>query len=109
MARGVHSDDMNDRATLPEDRERTLRTITDGFFEREVYLSREETAAFLRDLADQLERDSSVTVAGSDWEIPFEYREPIEVEVEFTKQRERELEIEIEFSEAADGEGLSVR
>ncbi|MDJ1434150.1 amphi-Trp domain-containing protein [Halostagnicola sp. A-GB9-2] len=100
---------MSDRVTLPEDRDRELRTITDGFFEREVYLSRNETAAFLRDLADQLEADTSITVAGSDWEIPFEYRDPIEVEIEFTKQRERELEIELEFSEDSGGKGLSIR
>ncbi|GAB7017189.1 amphi-Trp domain-containing protein [Halostagnicola bangensis] len=100
---------MSDRVTLPEDRDRELRTITDGFFEREVYLSRTETAAFLRDLADQLEADTSITVAGSDWEIPFEYRDPIEVEIEFTKQRERELEIELEFSEDSGGKGLSIR
>ncbi len=100
---------MADRVRIPEDQDRGLRTITDGFFEREVYLSRTETAAFLRDLADQLEADTSITVAGSDWEIPFEYRDPIEVEIEFTKQRERELEIELEFSEESGGEGLSIR
>ncbi|WP_436347325.1 amphi-Trp domain-containing protein [Natronorubrum sp. FCH18a] len=100
---------MSDRVTLPEDRDRKLRTITDGFFEREVYLSRTETATFLRELADQLEAETAVTVAGSSWEIPFEYREPIEVEIEFTSQRERELEIELEFAEASDGSDLSVR
>ena len=100
---------MSDRVTLPEDRDRELRTITDGFFEREVYLSRQETAAFLRELADQLESEPTVTVAGSTWEIPFEYRDPIEVEIEFTSQRERELEIELEFTERGEGSDLSVR
>ncbi|WP_246998786.1 amphi-Trp domain-containing protein [Halosolutus gelatinilyticus] len=100
---------MSDRVTLPEDRDRDRRTITDGFFEREVYLSRQETAAFLRDLADQIEADTSVTIAGDEWEIPFEYRDPIEVEIEFTSQRERELEVEVEFTESRDGSGLSVR
>ncbi len=102
-------DTMSDRVTLPEDRDHELRTITDGFFEREVYLSREETAAFLRDLADQLEAETTVTVAGSTWEIPFEYRTPIEVEIEFTGQRDRELEIELEFSEQRGGSDLAVR
>ena len=100
---------MSDRVNIPEDRNRERRTVTDGFFEREVYLSRTETAAFLRDLADQIESDTTVTITGSDWEIPFEYRDPIEVEVEFTKQRERELELELEFSEASGGSDLSVR
>lgn len=99
---------MGDRVTLPDDRTDKRRTITDGFFEREVYLSRQETAAFLRELADQLEADSSLTIATSEWEIPFEYRDPIEVEIEFTKQRDRELEIELEFTEDG-GDGLSVR
>ncbi|RKD94828.1 amphi-Trp domain-containing protein [Halopiger aswanensis] len=100
---------MSDRVNIPEDRDRDRRTITDGFFEREVYLSRTETAAFLRDLADQLESDTRVTITGDDWEIPFEYRDPIEVEIEFTAQRERELELELEFSEASGGSDLSVR
>ncbi|ELZ03869.1 amphi-Trp domain-containing protein [Natrialba asiatica] len=100
---------MSDRVNVPDDTDHDSRTITDGFFEREIHLSRQETATFLRDLADQLEAETTVTVAGSDWEIPFDYREPIEVEIEFTKQRERELEIELEFSEAEDGSGLSVR
>lgn len=86
------------------------KTITSGFFEREVHLSREETAAFLRHLADGIEDDTRITVSGEDWEIPFAYREPIEVEVEFSKQREGELEIEVEFTEAQDAgtSGLDV-
>lgn len=100
---------MGDRVDIPDGRTDERRTITDGFFEREVYLSRTETAAFLRDLADQLEEGTSFTITAQEWEIPFEYRDPIEVEVEFTDQRERELEIELEFAEASDGSDLSVR
>lgn len=100
---------MSDRVTLPEDRDDDRRTITDGFFEREVYLSRRETAAFLRELADQIEADTSLTISASDWEIPFEYREPIEVEIEFAKRHEGELEVELEFSESAENRNISVR
>ncbi|WP_049921546.1 amphi-Trp domain-containing protein [Halopiger djelfimassiliensis] len=100
---------MTDRVNVPEDRTRERRTITDGVFEREVYLSREETAAFLRTLADRIEADTTITIAGSEWEIPFEYREPIEVEIEFTKRRDRELEIELEFEEPDGQSDLSVR
>lgn len=74
-----------------------------------MYLSRSETAAFLRNLANQLESDTSFTISVAEWEIPFEYREPIEVEIEFSNQRDRELEIELEFSEPRDGSDLSVR
>ncbi len=87
-------------------RERTV--ITDGFFEREVFRSGPETARFLRALADAVEEGPRVTVSGTDWEIPFEYAEPIEVEIEFTSRRERELEIEIVFTEPDTGGGLSV-
>lgn len=100
---------MGDRVNIPDDRDRDLRTITDGFFEHEVYLSRAETAAFLHDLAEQIEDDAAFTITASEWEIPFEFREPVEVEVEFTHQRERELEIELEFTEPSDGGELSVR
>jgi amphi-Trp domain-containing protein len=91
---------------FPEDRSRERTTITDGFFEREVYLSGEETATFLRELADAVEDDTRLTISSDEWEIPFEYREPIEVEVEFTRGREHELEIEVEFTAPREGDGL---
>lgn len=101
---------MGNDIEFPDRSDRRRRTITSGFFEREIRLSGDETAAFLRNLADAIESDTKLTVSGSDWEIPFEYRDPIEVEVEFSKQREGELEIEVEFTEAAGGDdgGLSV-
>lgn len=90
---------MDDSATLPSDDEPDRRIVTDGFFEREVYLSREETATFLRDLADQIEADTTITLSSEEWEIPFEYDGPIELEVEFSSDRDAELEVEIEFTE----------
>ncbi|MFC6718058.1 amphi-Trp domain-containing protein [Natrialbaceae archaeon GCM10025810] len=96
-------------ANLPDDDSSDRTTVTDGFFEREAHLSRTEAAKFLREIAEALEDDTSLTVSGGSWEIPFEYREPIEVEVELSGRRTPELEIEFEF-EAAEGEGgLSVR
>lgn len=100
---------MGDRVNVPDDRTSDRRTITSGFFEQEVNLSSEETATFLRDLADQLEEGSSFTVSASEWEIPFDYGDPIEVEIEFAAQRERELEIELEFTAPTGGDDLSVR
>jgi amphi-Trp domain-containing protein len=94
---------MGEDIDFPDKGTEHRKTVTSGFFEREVHLSREETAAFLRHLADGIEADTRITVSGEDWEIPFSYREPIEVEVEFSKQREGELEIEVEFTEARDG------
>ncbi|QLG47974.1 amphi-Trp domain-containing protein [Natrinema halophilum] len=100
---------MDDRVDLPDDRTSDRRTITSGFFEQEVYLSSEETATFLHDLADQLEAGSSFTVSTSEWELPFDYSDPVEVEIEFSEQRERELEIELEFTEPDGGDDLTVR
>jgi amphi-Trp domain-containing protein len=73
------------------------RTVTDGYFEREVRLSRESTAAFLRDLADQIESEPRLTISTDEWKIPFEFDEPIEVEVEFVGETHRQLELELEF------------
>lgn len=96
-------------ANLPSDNGDEPTVITDGYFEREVHLSRASTATFLRELADQIDAGSELTVSSDDWRIPFEFREPIEVEVEFTSHREKELEIEIEFSEPQGRDELTVR
>ena len=100
---------MGNDVNLPTDRTTERKVITDGFFEREVYLSREETATFLRDLADSIEDDTTLTISSTEWELPFEYREPIEVEIEFTNHRERELEVELEFTEPKGGSDLHVK
>jgi amphi-Trp domain-containing protein len=99
---------MTNNVEFPDDEDPERRVITDGFFEQEIYLSRTETASFLREIADALENDASLTISGSSWEIPFEYREPIEVEIEFSGQRTPELEIELEFEQARGGSDLSV-
>ncbi|MFC6836148.1 amphi-Trp domain-containing protein [Halomarina ordinaria] len=93
---------------LPNDRSNQQRVVTDGYFEREVRLSRELTATFLRELAAQVEDGNELTVSGDDWEIPFRFDEPIEVEVEFIGERKRELEIELEFEWAGEESELSV-
>lgn len=83
------------------------RIVTEGYFEREVLLSADQTAAVLRDLADQIEAGNELRVSSDEWEIPFEFRDPIEVEVEFIGDGSRELEIELEF-ESPEDESLSV-
>ena len=97
-------------ANLPSDDTNRQTMVTDGYFGREVYLGRAETARFLRELADQIEAGTDLTVSSDDWEIPFSYREPIEVEVEFTSHHGKELEIELEFEESTgEGGGLTVK
>ena len=95
-------------ANLPSDNTDDPTVITDGYFEREVNLSRKSTATFLHELADQIDAGTELTVSSDDWRIPFTFREPIEVEVEFTSHHEKELEIEIEFAEPEGSDGLSV-
>lgn len=99
---------MGDRVNVPDGGAGNRTTVTEGFFEREVHLSREATAAFLRELADQIESDTSVTISSEEWEIPFEYREPVEVEIEYEGGREAELEVEFEFAQSQGGDGLGV-
>lgn len=95
-------------ANLPSDNSDDPTVITNGYFEREVNLSRESTATFLHDLADQIEAGTELTVSSDDWRIPFTFREPIEVEVEFTSHHGKELELEIEFEEPEGRDGLHV-
>lgn len=99
---------MGDHVEFPDDRRVDQATVTDGFFEREVQLSSDQTATFLRDLADQIEQGSKLTISTTDWEVPFEFTEPIEVEVEFTGGRQDELEIEVEFTEPHRSSKLNV-
>ncbi|PSP85898.1 amphi-Trp domain-containing protein [Halobacteriales archaeon QS_1_68_17] len=95
-------------ADLPSNETNDGTVVTEGYFEREVLLSRDETATFLRELADQIDAGTELTVSSDEWEIPFQYGEPIEVEVEFVGEREKELEIELEFEWAADGGTLNI-
>lgn len=105
MLVGTEPDGM---AELPGEESDGRTVVTEGYFEREVHLSREATATFLRELADQIDEGTHLTVSSKEWEVPFEYREPVEVEVEFVSQREGELEIELEFNGAREEDGLSV-
>lgn len=94
--------------TLPTDGSDDQRVVTEGYFEREVRLSRTETATFLRDLADQIENGTELTLSSDEWEIPFQFSDPINVEVEFIGERKRELEIEVEFEWVEEGGSLTV-
>ena len=81
---------------LPAPPKDSRRLIEMGDFEFETYLSKSELIEFLRGLADQLEKGNEITVSSDEWEIKFDFTEPIELEVEFDGQA-RKLEFEIEF------------
>jgi amphi-Trp domain-containing protein len=72
-------------------------------FRAEEWKSRQSTAAFLRELADNLET-GEVTLRRGEEEVRFALPETVEVEIEVTEKvkkhkTERELEIEIEWTE----------
>lgn len=87
------------------------KTIKYGEYEKEFYLSKKELANFLHGIADQVEKGEKITISTNEWEIPFEYREPIEVDIEYESEddEENELEIEIEFKSKRRGESLQVK
>lgn len=86
-------------ANVPRDNTNHPNDTTDAYFEQDVRLSRELTVRFLREIANQIEDGTELTVTGDDWKIPFEYREPIEIEVELTSQHGRELDLKFMFEE----------
>lgn len=78
-------------------------TVNDDYFEQEYEVSAAEAGEFLVELGEQLQSgDGDVTISGDDWDLPFAYREPVELEIEFTGGHDSELEIEVELSAAGD-------
>lgn len=84
---------------VPEEQEEepTIETITDGYFEREYYISAEDTGEFLSELAEQFTDEDEITITGDDWELPFAFGEPVKLDIEFEGDGEPELEIEVEL------------
>ncbi|MFH5801659.1 amphi-Trp domain-containing protein [Haladaptatus sp. CMAA 1911] len=93
---------------LPDNETNEQKIVTQGYFEREVRLSASATSSFLRDLADQIDDGSDLTISSDKWEIPFQFREPIEVEIEFIGDGKRELEVELEFEWDSEDDSLNV-
>lgn len=72
--------------------------ITEGTFEEEVHLDRTQAGEFLIQLGEQLQRETAITLTTDEWELSFEFREPVELEIEFVNYGDRELEIELELT-----------
>lgn len=74
------------------------RAMSDELYEHETVtaMSREEAAAKLRELADSLEKQNSVTVHQGDKDVTVSV--PAEVEFEYEVEIEAEGEAEIEVS-----------
>lgn len=85
-------------AEIPDqEKEQKKRVIEEGDMEHEVYLNSEQIAEFLISLGEQMKKGDKVTVKTPEWEIPFRFREPIELEIDYEGYGEKELEIELEF------------
>jgi amphi-Trp domain-containing protein len=75
-----------------------MKTVTDGYFEEEYYISADNVGEFLIELGEQFRNNDEITITGDDWEIPFVFGEPIELDIEFKGDGEPELEIEVELT-----------
>lgn len=82
---------------VPDETTPETQTITDGYFEEELYIDAESAGAFLIELGHQLQAGDELTITGEGWEIPFRFSEPIELEIEFEGDGQPELEIELEL------------
>lgn len=73
------------------------KKIVNGEFSQEFYMSRNELAAFLRNLATQVEGEDDLKIISEDWILPFKSTGQAKVDIDLD---EDELEIEIEFKKS---------
>lgn len=83
----AETDDEPDRDLIRQGRE----------FEREYTLDATAVGVFLAELGEQLQSDDEVTLQTDEWELPFEFGEPVELEIDFEGAGQPELEIEVEI------------
>lgn len=67
-------------------------------FEQEVYMTSYEAAAFLRELAAEIESGGGTQAATDTWAVGVQPMQPIKIEVQF-KHAKRELEIQVKLKE----------
>lgn len=90
---------------VPADEEESTReTITEGFFEKEYYISAEDAGEFLIELGEEFQESDEIRISGDEWELPFAFGEPVTLDIEFEGDGEPELEIEVELSGRIDDE-----
>ena len=73
------------------------KKIVKGEFSQEFYMSRNELAVFLRNLANQVEGGDDIKITSEDWILPFKPMGYAKVDIDLD---EDELEIEIEFKKS---------
>jgi amphi-Trp domain-containing protein len=69
-----------------------------GEFEQEFYLTTDEAAGLLRDLAQEIEAKGKVEAAYGSWAVAVNPMSPIKLEVQY-KNVKKELEIQIKLKE----------
>jgi len=79
----------------------------DVLYKSEERMSRQDLAAFLRDLADRVD-DGRVVLTSGSGETPIELPEDLELEVQYQKKEKprgvrHQLELEIEWGAGAPG------
>jgi len=79
---------------LPKKDENNMLPVS-GEIEYETHLSKNELAEFLKGLIEQLESKDTIDLKVDNYEIRFEYREPVELEMDF--ENRKKLKIKIEF------------
>ncbi len=84
-------------AEIPNESEGKKRVVKEGDLEHEVYLNKEQVADFLESLAKQMREGDTIKIDTDEWELPFTFRDNIELDIDFEGYGERELEIELEF------------
>lgn len=89
---------------IPTQENNQKHVITKGDIEWNTYLNKNQIADFLISLAEQLKKGEELTIKTKEWEIPFSFREPIELEIEFEGTKEKELEIELTFKAKKQGD-----
>jgi len=77
-------------------------------FEQEYRLDASEVGEFLVALGEQLRDGDELTISDEEWELPFQFGEPVELEVDFDGMDEPELEIEIEIPGRTDATAPNV-
>jgi amphi-Trp domain-containing protein len=72
--------------------------IGPGEFEQEFYLNNNEVAAFLRELAQEIETGGKVEATYGNWSLAVNPTPPIKLEVQYKKVK-KELEIQVKLKE----------
>jgi len=96
-------------AEIPNENNRTKRIISNEDIEWKTHLNKEQVADFLIALGEQMKKGDEVKVKTSEWELPFSFREPVELKVDYEGAgAEKELEIEIELKSKRSNQNIEV-